>query len=284
MSKKLLFWAMLLAMPLLLTACGDDEETATTEDAYLKRPSMKAQAMSYVLDNANNSFRVKSISLTEAGNFIVKQFRASGGSAVDYTMGKYTYQDGVYTLPGFGKVFLLGKREESATILIQLENGDEQRFEVTITNVPVSGLNYALCREWKMDGALLISDVKALAEGIRLDGILETTKVQKQLNRYGVAATGLDGYTVTGMEFSEDGDVIIRYLSHDPHVGTWTWAETGQTINLGWEVDDAATRLFRSPVSVSVSKGTCFLTFKTEVTGNGETHPVTLECRLIDAH
>ncbi len=277
----------LVAVPLLLISCGDDDETEgnqSTPTVNLPVPNHKNDAVKFTVDNAaarvnGKLVTITGVEFTESGNYIMTYREAAatrdGSFNLGYYMGTYLLSgDSEYKLSDFGTIIIKGKSGNDYVLLIRPASEDEFETPATKWNDIAAGTETDyLCREWTVTNTRIIGTVKTNGKEVKLGRDFPGKCDLNQLIDYAIENGANitdhidDNSIIQGINFTQAGTYCIRFNRSTYDVGTWRWSDmTKGTLTYTW--DDPAVMgnpLESGYAQVAFANNQCKLTLKTIV-------------------
>ncbi len=293
--KKTLFLLTLSALCCLgFTACSsdDDVEPIVLEDPAFVDDAMLLTFNDAVYEDANSECEVKSIELTESGNFLVtmkqKTTRAEADDAEQtYVFGSFTKDGDNVDLQNWGSLIFVRNGSVLESVRVRTLSGAEfmaANVEWASTSTTTTA---NLARTWAINSSEIKlytedRDVRAVGkeftDGCNLHSISAFIREHAQLN---------DSFTtdhkVTNLVFTRRGSLFIIYANGRKDIGTWRWLNESEGIlTYAWADPSMGTSFTNGEAVVAFpSTEECTLGLGGQVANNkGEIYDVTLKLNM----
>ena len=297
MKKTFILAAMAFAVGLGFTACGsdDDDYVAPKYEVVLPVPASAGNAVAF--DNIEGLISDKGKSLagitfTETGNAVCE-------IAGEYVVGKYTFENSIYTLTGDvrGTVKDLttrgtGDPKLSIDIEIIIDGetyaftGDADANRHVIETIGNDNLNN-ICRKWNFKDMSLSLDGDVKMMKVYESGDL--SQLGKDANENGAGLTPDElrelNKTVVSFEFTKSGKLYLTYRENGQEITECaTWNSTSFEDFSIKEISEA-NKFVKNGSKITIiynANGGCTITFFTEITGS-KNYKAELTVNLVDA-
>ena len=295
--NKLFVALMAVALPLGFTACGSDDNEGGETYEFPEAPN-KAKAATYTFSSQETP--IQSVSFGEGNSAIIEQ--KDGNGNVEYIVGTYTENNGVYTVTApDGQTYQFKVNVNGSSYDVQITVGQDQ---VTVTakktTASASGADLLLC-DWK-PFRTKINLTKVVENGQTVKDPGTATKEWAGANFQEMKEFAeekgcnidedLEGYVLQKVAFFGTYKFSAAFTNKKSYAATWkttsAWKDNGAELQITWDDENSKDNDFikdgKARVKIYTSgayEGECWLTLISTINDKDDKWNVELNFRLI---
>ena len=295
--NKLFVALMAVALPLGFTACGSDDNEGGGSYEFPEAPN-KAKAATYTFSSQETP--IQSVSFGEGNSAIIEQ--KDGNGNVEYIVGTYTENNGVYTVTApDGQTYQFKVNVNGSSYDVQITVGQDQ---VTVTakktTASASGADLLLC-DWK-PFRTKINLTKVVENGQTVKDPGTATKEWAGANFQEMKEFAeekgchidedLEGYVLQKVAFFGTYKFSAAFTNKKSYAATWkttsAWKDNGAELQITWDDENSKDNDFikdgKARVKIYTSgayEGECWLTLISTINDKDDKWNVELNFRLI---
>lgn len=295
--NKLFVALMVAALPLGFTACGSDDNDDNGSYEFPEAPN-KAKAATYTFSSQETP--IQSVSFGEGNSAIIEQ--KDGNGNVEYIVGTYTENNGVYTVTApDGQTYQFKVNVNGSSYDVQITVGQDQ---VTVTakktTASASGADLLLC-DWK-PFRTKINLTKVVENGQTVKDPGTATKEWAGANFQEMKEFAeekgcdidedLEGYVLQKVAFFGTYKFSAAFTNKKSYAATWkttsAWKDNGAELQITWDDEKSKDNDFikdgKARVKIYTSgayEGECWLTLISTINDKDDKWNVELNFRLI---
>ena len=292
MKKIISLLSLICVASLTFISCGDDNNGGGSEVvANLPTPIYQDEAKKIKITSDDS--RIKSIEMTEAGDYIIEWKEAAprnvrgvkyADSNSTFTFGKFTIEGDLYKLAGFGLLDIF-QNGLNIDLNITPEDGSEAYTlngqEDNSGNSP-SLMTNNLCRTWKVETTQITVLYDGINVGYRNSGF-DLYGIVTYLKGKGIKMNDnfTEGKQVAKVYFTFAGTYCISYEDGSADYGTWSLNDTN--FDYLWSAADMGNSLEEGKANISFEGNKLVLTIRAKFTYEGTTYDSTAKQWLVQA-
>lgn len=269
--NKFICALMAMALPLGFIACGSDDKEETPY--VFPTPANVAKAAKYTFSSQETP--IKSVSFGEGNSVIIEQQNEDG--VVEYVVGTYTEQNGVYTVSSGGQSWRITVGDGATSVDVTITtNGNTVTVTATKTTASNSG-NTDIIGDWKP----FMTTLNLHKQGTKgtvtdeLKGIdFQALKARAEKEGCKISEDFKDEYVVKTATFQGVGLFCVYFTSNKNYTANWRWKTTAAAgdLKFDWQDKDAMNNDFLKDGNASVKvykegvyAGECWLSMKSTI-------------------
>ena len=286
--NKFFLALMAVALPLSFVACGSDDKD---EEAPYEFPVPVNQDKAAKYTFSSQQTPIKSVSFGEGTTAIIEQTSADG--TVEYVVGTYTEEGGVYTVSSGGQTWKFTVSNGTNSVEVTITTNGET-VTITASKSTPSANRPDFIGDWKP----FMTTLNLHKQGTKgtvtdeLKGIdFQALKARAEKENCHIKEDFSEGYVVEKVTFQGVGEFGVLFTSGKNYKAEWRFASSAAAgdLKFEWQNEDAKSNQFLNEgnahiqvYKIGVYKGECWLSLKSTIEqDNGEKWDVEVIFRLI---
>lgn len=294
--NKLFIALMAVVLPLGFAACGSDDNDEEPEQYQFPEALNKSKAATYTFSSQETP--IQSVTFGEGNSVIIEQRTEDG---VEYVVGTYTEQNGVYTVSSGGKTWQITVSDGTTSVNVTITtDGSSVTVNANKTTPSAIGAD-DLINDWK-PFRTKINLTKVIENGKEVKDPGVATKEWSGANFQEMKEFAeekgchidedLEGYVLQKVSFYGVYKFTASFTNGKNYAATWkttsAWKDKGADLEFTWEDENSKDNDFINDGKARVKiydsgayQGECWLTLISTIDDNDDKWNVELNFRLI---